>query len=114
MYMSNCTYPLVLSEDYRGWVLYSSGWGKDVVSRMSRARAGKMDGCQFVLWKVSGIWLNYQKTSILRINCSIANAGNLRARHAVKVRDTGRTGTPTGVRARACAQDTLGRHHRIL
>jgi hypothetical protein len=34
--------------------LYSSGWGKDVVSRTSKARAGKMDGCQFVLWKGKG------------------------------------------------------------
>ena len=112
--MSNCTFPLVLSEDYKGGFCT-----RQVGARMSlagRVRLGQARwvGANLYCGRVSGTCLNYQKTSILRINCSIANAGNLRARLVVKVRDTGHTGTPTGVRARACAQDTLVRLHRIL
>src|SRR5437868_14029104 len=109
MYMSNCTFPLVLSEDHRsGFRTRKAGARMSLAGRVRQGQARWM-GANLYCGKVSGTWLNYQKTSILRINCSIENAGNLRARHAVKVRDTGRTGTPTGVRARACAQDTLVR-----
>jgi hypothetical protein len=55
-------------------------------------------------------WLKYRTISISPINTSIVNAAKPRAAPAATDRGTAPTGTPTGVKAPACAPPTSAKH----
>lgn len=113
MYVNESYFPFVLPEHCRGRSCTRPDSSEVVAGGMGEERAGRT-GANLNCGRVSGIWLSYQKTSTSRINCSIANAGSPHVKPAVRVRDMGHTGMPTGVRDRVCAQDTLVRTHPML